>query len=69
MSSQIPIPLSMYVNVTTVDGELLLRFPVGVSNDRMYPLGNSMLRADTISQIEDAARIVQARREEMERET
>ena len=53
---------TVWINITTYDGELLERFtaPVYV-NDLMYPLGSSMQRADILAGIESGARIAQAR--------
>lgn len=52
---------SIWVNVTTEDGELLERESFAVSDDNLYPLGQPHGRSAVAAFVEDAARIVQAR--------
>ncbi len=52
----------MFVNITTESGELLERFEVTVTDDKLYPVGRGLERAAILLDIEMAARIVQARR-------
>ena len=52
---------TIFVNVTTEDGELLERFEVEVTDDPYRPVGNRSAFASVAAQVADAARIVQAR--------
>jgi len=52
---------NIYLNITTEDGELLGRVEVELAEDPQRPLGND--RVWITDEIEDAARIVLARKE------
>lgn len=53
--------MKLILNIMTEDSEFLDQIEVEVTEDKLYPIGTSLARADMLSEIESVARVVQAR--------